>query len=78
MENKQTPVNWLIKNLMLNGLIRLTKDQHSLYKELTEEAKAMEREQIIDAYDSGLFDGTMDDVKDRIYTQYYDQTFKSE
>ena len=43
-----------------------------------EQAKAMEKEQIMDAYDAGLFDGTMDDVKDRIYKQYYNETFKSE
>lgn len=61
MTPKQTAVEWLIKNLMLNGLIRLTKEQHSLYKELTELAKQMEKEQLLEkygeGYDEGLYDG---------------------
>ena len=76
MDKKQTAVNWLIKNLMLNGLIRLTQDQHSLYKELTEKAKAMEKEQIMDANIKGhtesLFGRLCDSEK------YYNETFKSE
>lgn len=54
MENKLTAVQWLIKNLMLNGLIRLTQDQHSLYKELTEEAKQMENEQRFEDFKQGF------------------------
>jgi hypothetical protein len=38
----------------------------------------MEKEQIIDAYDAGLFDGSMDDVNDRIYKQYYNETFNKQ
>jgi hypothetical protein len=41
-----------------------------------EQAKEIEKQQIIDAYDAGLFDGSMDDVNDRIYKQYYNETFK--
>ena len=41
-----TAVDWLIENLMINGLIRLTKEQHGLYKELTGLAKQMEKGQI--------------------------------
>lgn len=56
-----TAVEWLIRNLMLNGLIRLTKDQHKLYKELTDLAKQMEAEQLEkkygEGYDEGLYDG---------------------
>ena len=40
-----------------------------------EELLEIEKEQIIDAYDAGLFDGTMDDVNDRIYKQYYNETY---
>ena len=36
---------------------------------------AMEKEQIEDAYDAGLFDGTMDDVNDRLYKKYYNETY---
>ena len=40
-----TAVDWLIENLMINGFIRLTKEEHGLYKELTGLAKQMEKEQ---------------------------------
>ena len=39
------------------------------------QAKEMEKEQIVEAYDAGLFDGTMDESKDRIYTKYYNETY---
>jgi hypothetical protein len=42
-----------------------------------EELKSIEKEQIIDAYDAGLFDGSMDDVNDRIYKKYYNETFNN-
>jgi len=42
---------------------------------LFQQAKEIEKQQIIDAYDAGLFDGTMDDVNDRMYKQYYNETF---
>ena len=51
--NKQTAVQWLLNNLLINGLLRLTKDEHPLYKELKDHAKAMEKEQIQDALDVG-------------------------
>ena len=38
-------------------------------------AQQKEKEQIIDAYDAGLFDGTMDDVNDRMHKQYYNETY---
>ena len=36
-----------------------------------------EEEVIMDAYDTGLFDGSMDDVDDRLYKYYYNETFKT-
>ena len=36
-----------------------------------------EKEVIMDAYDVGLFDGSMDDVDDRLYKDYYNETFKT-
>jgi hypothetical protein len=47
-------------------------------QEWFEQAKAMEKEQSKQDYDSGLFDGTMDNVKDRLYKnaeQYYIETY---
>ena len=44
--SKQTAVEWLVEQLLANAFLRLTKDEHSVYKELKDQAKAMEREQI--------------------------------
>ena len=32
--SKQTAVEWLVEQLLANALLRLTKDEHSVYKEL--------------------------------------------
>jgi hypothetical protein len=71
---KLTTVQWLIHKLITENEVSLKGENYKLF----ELAKEMEREQIIDAYDAGLFDGSMDDVNDRIYKQYYNQTYKSE
>lgn len=57
---KQTAVEWLISQQKHNQLFNI---------ETIEQAKAMEKEQIIDARDA-LFNGTPE--------QYYNETFKSE
>lgn len=36
-----------------------------------------EKDIITDAYDAGLFDGSMDDVDDRMYKDYYNKTFNT-
>jgi hypothetical protein len=70
---KQTAVEFLFREMERMQYF-IGNDLYHAY----EEAKEMEKEQIIDAYDSGLFDGSMDDINDRLYKQYYNQTFKSE
>jgi hypothetical protein len=62
MENKNmTAVEWLLNNLLINGLLRLTQDEHKLYKELKEQAKEMERKQrfkaCAEAYEEGYENG---------------------
>ena len=50
-------------------------------KEKAEELLQIEKEQSKQDYDAGLFDGTMDDVKDRLYKnaeQYYNETYGKE
>ena len=47
---KQTAVSWFVKEIQT----RLTNDGEVNYVQLAKEAKAMEKEQIIDAFDSGL------------------------
>ena len=69
----KTAVEWLIDILVTENEITLKGENYKLF----EQAKAMEKEQIINAYDAGLFDGTMDDVNDRMHKQYYNETFKS-
>lgn len=73
MEQKQTAVDWIIDKIIENN------NMSEIYLSIFDvaEAKAMEKEQIVEAYDAGLFDGTMDDVNDRMHKQYYNETYGS-
>jgi len=62
-----TAVEWLMTELSMGLKIAIA---NKLQK-----AKAMEKKQIIEAYDSGLFDGSMDDVNDRLFENYYQETY---
>jgi len=75
---KQTAVEWLISKLqqskdwqrVLNEVSQMSTVQFNLL----DQAKAMEKEQIIDAWDNGCEDdGIIDNAE-----QYYNETFKSE
>ncbi len=66
---KETAVEWLFEQLKENNM--LTFDE---WTGLFEQAKAMEKEQIINAYDRGYFDY---DIY-RNGQNYYNETFKSE
>ncbi len=75
---KQTAVEWLIEQLQSNSDIRW---RGTNINELGQQAKAMEKEQIIDAYCEKM--GMMHDEKwaEMIKEQaeeYYNETFKSE
>jgi hypothetical protein len=63
-----TAVEWLVSHL--------NKQEWFTYKqrEYIEQAKEMEKQQIIDAYKQGQFDG--DIIRDTDAEQYYNQTFK--
>ena len=61
---KQTAVEWLVNELKNNGL-----DYIDYAKETIDQAKAMEKQQIMDAYNNG---------EDRSAELYYNETFKSE
>ena len=75
----KTPMQELIEQL------KKERDLHGYerglhYETAIEFAEAMlekEEEVIMDAYDTGLFDGSMDDVDDRLYKYYYNETFKT-
>jgi hypothetical protein len=61
---KQTAVDWLVDKLKENGV-----DFWQEEIEMIEEAKEMEKQQIIDAYNNG---------DNRSAELYYNETFKSE
>jgi hypothetical protein len=67
---KQTSVEWLYNELskyVIHKPIGLA--EWEILKELTEQAKAMEKEQIEDAFDTGTID------EDRIGKEYYNETY---
>jgi hypothetical protein len=72
-----TPMQELIDSVgnMAQGL-----DADELYDYFVEKATQMlekEKEAIKDAYDAGLFDGSMEDVDNRLYKDYYNKTFST-
>ena len=70
---KQTAVEWLIEQLKENNM--LTFDE---WTELVEQAKAMEKEQII-AFLKWVGDGyDFQNNAKEIVNEYYNETFKSE
>jgi hypothetical protein len=79
---QQTAVEWYTDELLgiklefAMGVITES-EYHAKRRKAFEQAKQMEKEQIMDAYDAGLFDGTMDDVNDRMHKQYYNETYKT-
>jgi len=78
---KQTAVEWLIKELinydkLLDG--KRKNDDATVFKanptKIYDQAKAMEKEQIIDAWDNGCEDdGIIDNAE-----QYYNETYKQD
>ena len=68
---KQTAVEWLEKQFVK---LESTIGVHGVMYEIIEQAKAMEKQQIVDAYDKGEFNqGCNGDAE-----QYYKETFKQD
>ena len=67
---KQTAVEWFIEQLPRRILY--------IYENEIEQAKAMEKEQIIDAFKEGVAYWNGDEWKLIDIEQYYNKTFKSE
>ena len=63
-----TAVEWLIEQLEINNYI--SENAHWLI----DDAKEMEKQQIIEAYSEGDINGIMDNRK--MAEQYYNETFK--
>jgi hypothetical protein len=75
MENQKSAVEWLAKNLKDFPHVK-----HSqLFRDLVQQAKEMEKQQIIDAFDKGLItENVYYGYDDKKAEQYYNETFKSE
>jgi hypothetical protein len=71
---KETAVDYMFRLL---DVLTFGKDNETqnIFNDILQQAKAMEKEQVVDAYDAGLFDGSMDDVNDRMHKQYYNETY---
>lgn len=70
--SKQTAVEWMVNGLLVSNYI--SKDS-KVMNEFIKKAKALEREQIIDAYYYGATDvEVIDDLADA--KLYYDETYK--
>jgi hypothetical protein len=70
---QQTAVDWFAERMILNGFLFLTQEEHTLYKELKQQAKEMFQQQIESAWKTG--DGEHDKVADKLAKQYYTETY---
>jgi hypothetical protein len=71
----QTSIEWLIEQLLGNGLLRLTKEDHSLYSELRDKVKEIHKQEIIKSNRDGV-DMVIDKKRFVTGEQYYQETFK--
>jgi hypothetical protein len=71
----KTAVEWLQQEVILQTNLPLNLENVLVFNKLIEQAKEMEREQIMDAYNQGS-----NDYGSQCYQpeQYYNETFKSE
>jgi hypothetical protein len=73
---KQTAVEWLMQTLEQNNIIDLDVIDSDKYYTIIEQAKEMEKEQIIEAANILLYHGP--GPGNTAAEQYYNETFKSE
>jgi len=73
MEKTQTALQWLIENYL--PLKRGIEVGHQHTIKVVEQAKAMEKEQIIDAYAQGFIES---EQMDKGAEQYYNENFKKD
>ena len=73
---KKTAVEWLVEQMIeRNFFSKDTPLSYTTLEHLTNQAKQMEKEQIMDAYWGG---GQDIPLSDKSCEQYYNETFKSE
>ena len=76
---KQTAVDWLVKHLSERGYIQAPSFGHSIIDKAIDQAKEMEKEQIMTAFTQGdIFGADFFDGVNITAENYYKQTFKSE
>lgn len=76
---KQTAVEWLIQQIEKDSDIIFYERNLHPYEEYIEQAKQMEKEQIMDAYLKNHLQGCwMKNTPEEYAEQYYNETFKSE
>jgi predicted GNAT family acetyltransferase len=70
--SKQTAVEWLVNQLNKQGFAQVVTDEE------IQQAKEMEKQQIINACDAGFDDGCgfIEDIKYKNAEQYYKETYK--
>jgi HEPN domain-containing protein len=75
----QTSIEWLVEQLLGNGLLRLTKEEHKIYSELRDLAKQINKREIKDAFDEGQeyeYQYHINNVPKFDSETYYQETFK--
>jgi hypothetical protein len=70
---QQTAVEWFANRMILNGCLFLTQEEHTLYNEIKQQAKEMEKQQIMNAVNYGDERGKI--ATYRTAEQYYTQTY---
>jgi hypothetical protein len=73
MEKTQTAVDWLVEHLTAIGHLEIPQGSN-IVTAIISEAKAMEKEQIIDAYNIGSYDTSEKQFRPE---QYYNETYGS-
>jgi hypothetical protein len=77
MENKQTAVEWLVKHLSERGYIQAPSFGHSIIDKAIEQAKEMEKQQIIKAYETAMETDIYNEPL-KIGKYYYNETFNQQ
>jgi hypothetical protein len=73
-----TAVEWLVEQVeQISNNKNLSKQEYiDLYNKAIEQAKEMEKKQIMDAHKEGCFDNILDEKTDKVRAeQYYSETF---
>ena len=75
---QQTAVEWITERLILNELLFfITEEEQSLFNKLVEQAKEMEKQQIINAHLTGLIH-PLEIEATKQAEQYYNETYKKD